>query len=202
MWIDPRFLCYFCIIQIGHWVILWLLVQKATESNVAKRSEPKGHVSDVCSGFVYAAYHTWIQQLLMLLFQIVFHCGDRGEDREQAKLKVTMKYRGLTWDCVCGTGCLFNLVRMWIMRGKISEHQTSGPLVCWCQTGQSVQGPGIPVPPTWAIFVPRSRMLAFCTLCCWCRRAFWSISTTFTLLFCGALHLLGYFLIKTLMAVL
>lgn len=53
-----------------------------------------------------------------------------GGCKEQAKLKVTMMYRGLIWDSAYGTGCLFNLARMWIMWGKIPEHQTSGPLVC------------------------------------------------------------------------
>lgn len=84
----------------------------------------------------------------MLVFQIVFHCGDEGDEgvgvggwgvecKEQEKLKVTTMYRGLIWDSAYGTGCLFNLARMWIMWGKIPEHQTSGPL------GRTV--PGIPV---------------------------------------------------------
>lgn len=68
------------------------------------------------------------------------------EDKEQAQLMIAMMYRGLIWDSACGTGCLFNLARMWIMWGKIPEHQTSGPLVCRSQTGQSAQDPGIPVP--------------------------------------------------------
>lgn len=95
-----------------------------TMSNVAKSSEPKGYIWDGHSGFVYAAYHTWIQQLLVLLFQIVFYCGDSGqwEDKEQAKLKVAMMFRGFIWDSACGTGCLFNLERMWIMWAKMPEH--------------------------------------------------------------------------------
>lgn len=40
-------------------------------------------------------------------------------------------------------------------------------------------------------------MRAFCPLCHNRSRVSWSISMTFTLLFYGALHLLGYFLIKT-----
>lgn len=191
---------FYALFRFGHWVAVWLLVKKITMSNVAKSSEPKGYFWDGHSGFVYAAYHTWIQQLLALLFQIVFHCGDKGqgEDKEQAKLKVAMMFRGLIWDSACGTGCLFNLERMWIMWAKIPEHQTGGPLVCWCQAWQSVQGSGIPVPLIWAIFVPRSKMWAFCTLCDWCLRIFWSIWMSSTLLMYGALHLLkAFFLIKT-----
>lgn len=40
-------------------------------SNVAENTEPKGYISDVHSGFVYTAYHTWIQQPLTLLFLIL-----------------------------------------------------------------------------------------------------------------------------------
>lgn len=50
------------------------------------------------------------------------------ETREGGKLWIAEMHKR-TWDSACGTGCLFNLARMWIMRGKIPEHETGGPLV-------------------------------------------------------------------------
>lgn len=105
-------------------------------SNVAKSSKPKGFIRAVHSGFVYAAYNTWIQQLLALLFSdtVVFRCGDeRGceKDKDIVKLMIAMMYRGLIYDSACGTGCLFNLARMWIMWGKIPSIRLVGPSSDW-----------------------------------------------------------------------
>ena len=137
----------------------------------------------------------------MLLSDSFSLLGRKGGGKEQAKLKVAMMHRGLIWDSARGAGCLFNLVRMWIMWGKIPGHQTGGPPLSVVVRPDS-QGPGIPVPLIWAIFVPRSKMWDFCALCYRCRCVFWSISMTCTLLLYGALHLLRRFLLKTKLVVL
>lgn len=139
----------------------------------------------------------------MLPSQIVFHCWRwRGGGGQRAsKVEGSNNAHGLIWDSACGASCLFNLVRMWIMWGKIPEHQTGGPPSSVVVRPAS-QGPGIPVPLIWAILVPRSKMWDFCALCYRCRRVFWSISMTFTLLSYGALHLLRCFLLNTKMVVL
>lgn len=162
--IIPRFLRYLCII----WVIMASRKKgKGYERCCKKSSEPKGYNGHVHSGFVCAAYLNSTAALAPL-----------SVERRREKVKIATTYRGLIWDSACGTRCLFNLVCMWILRVKYLSNRQVGPLVSWCQTGQSALGPGILVPSIWAIFVPRLEMLAFCPLCYWCRRVLWSISTT------------------------
>lgn len=134
-----------------------------------KAVNPRVFVCNVHSHCVYAAYHTW-SACTPLSDNVVFHCGDRGgKGKEQAKLKIAMMHRGLIRNSACGTGCLFNSARMWIMRGKIPEHRP--------HTGGSAQ---------WvlllfisAIYIPRSKIWAFFSLHNWCMHVFWSMLNHF-----------------------
>lgn len=63
---------------------------------------------------------------------VVFYCVDEGEKGEGQRAGKVVDSNDVqtSWDSACGTGCLFNLARMWTMWGKIPEHKTGGPLAC------------------------------------------------------------------------
>lgn len=124
----------------------------------------------------------------------------RARAKGRAKLKVAKMLRELLCECVFSTGCLFNMARMWIPWGKIPERQTSGPLVCWCQTTQTVSvGLWDSCPQSSEPFLYQGRRCGLCALCVTdAAVVFSSIWRTFTLSLNRALHLFSsYFLIKT-----
>lgn len=67
---------------------------------------------------------------LPLFFTCTSHERGREKDKDTVKSMIAVMHRGLTCDSACGTACLFNLARMWIMRGKIPSIRLRGPSQC------------------------------------------------------------------------